>query len=116
MMLADAIVRSRWFFQDQNYFGRHPERTFRVRSLYPMERIPISPSRWETPQRDANVLKIVSRAGSAQAVKYHDKATVVAALDTDEAAQAAFDMLSVEECIDVRHAVALAVQRKTGLQ
>jgi hypothetical protein len=61
------------------------------------------------PPKGAPVLKLIKQISpwhhEMQALQYHDKAVVAAALDTDAACGAAFDLLHVA---DVREAVALA--------
>jgi hypothetical protein len=118
MITANAYVVSRWFAVDQGYFNRHPDRHYRLRTLYPSESVALDKERREIPPRNANVLKLLRQVASGQheeqAVQYLDKRAVFAALDTDEAVGAAFNLLSVCEVIDVRDAAALARVRETG--
>jgi hypothetical protein len=117
-LFADAVVRSRWFFVDDGYFARHPERRYRLRGLYPMESVQLDQLHREVPPKGSPVLKIVKRVAPGwhemQAVRFHDKAAVIAALDSDAAVCAAFDLLDVADVVDVRETKALAQARETG--
>jgi hypothetical protein len=118
MFTANAVVISRWFAVDQGYFARHPDRRFRVRGLYPSESVAIDEQRRGVPPPHSPILKIIKQVApgrhEVQAMRYRDKAAVVAALDSDAAAQAAFDLLSAEDVIDVRQTKLLATLRETG--
>jgi hypothetical protein len=114
MLHADVAVLSRWVAVDRLWFDRHPERHYRLRGLFPNESVLLDDAgNVETPPRGAGVLKIITKDGVSQAVKYFDKATIIAALDTEERIEAAWDLLAAEDVIDVRHAIALARARET---
>jgi hypothetical protein len=117
MLFANSFVVSRWFALDAGYFFRR-QRHYRLRGLYPAERVAVDEHRHEQPPKGANVLKIIRQLGPGrheeQAVEYLDKTAITTALDTDAAIAAAFDLLSAEDVIDVRQATALAQARQTG--
>jgi hypothetical protein len=112
MLFVDAHVRSRWFAVDAGYFSRHSDRRFRLRGLYPNERVLLDAAgHEETPPRGSSVLKIVTR--KSQALKVFDKAEIVAALDTQERIEAAWDLLAVGD-VHLADVFALARARASG--
>jgi hypothetical protein len=113
MLRANAMVLSRWSMLDQAWLGRH-KRRFRVRTLYPQESIRVAERHRETPAKGSPILKIVKRTAGGlemQAALYFDKAVILAALATDEAIPAAWDLLDDFERVDVRDAEVLAEVR-----
>lgn len=120
MRYASTFVRSNPFWDriDAGFFARHPERQFRVRTLYPVESVVIDKQHREIPPKGAPVLKIIKQIAPGrhvtQAFKSADRAGVseaLAALSTDEAAEAALDLFAAEDVIDLQEVRAIARAR-----